>query len=678
MAFPRADRQYALITDAATGTADSPGGLGAILTQIDKEGNHYAISFASRQLKDHEKNYSPFLLEAAAAVWGMEVFNEYLRGKQFILFTDHKPLEKLGHLHTKTLNRLQAALLEHDFVVQYKRGTTMPADYLSRLHAFEIDKIDQIAAFDPFQPNLKDLQLKDQDLQAIFLYIKNGSWLPHLTKQQIKLLAPLAQKVFFDKNNLVWIRLDDYKYPRTALWLPEFYRKEALCESHNHLFAGHNAAQKTYIKLTTSYYWPNAYSHVLKHTQTCLRCQQCKTSRAKPPPLAPLPIPDQPNIWIHADLFGPMVNAEHKNAYILCITEAFTKYAVVAKIDNKEAETVARVIFEHWFCKFGIPAQIHTDGGKEFVNKLSAEMFELLNVQHSKTSLYHQQCNSQVEVFNKTVKKYLASYVDESTLNWQDFLPALMLAYNTSYHSTIATTPFKLLFGIKPRLPSLPAPEIERVHYGETFAAERLQILQHARKMAHDTATEQGNKYKFNYDVNAAPHKFKIGQKIFLNDSTSLGKNSKLSPNLTGPYDIIEVNDNNAKIKIKNKLKVVNIARIKPFLEEPTTRLSQDDSSSSQSSPSGLDQSQTPGFPNRPMTRAFQKLQDLKNAASLAIAILTEDNKNKCYGNIFDKNYDKNHCQNCRNGIKNFLKLPNIKELFKKHYVPFQKDYERV
>jgi len=57
MAFPKADRQYALITDAATGTADTPGVLGAILTQIDKEGNFYDISFASRQLKDHEKNY---------------------------------------------------------------------------------------------------------------------------------------------------------------------------------------------------------------------------------------------------------------------------------------------------------------------------------------------------------------------------------------------------------------------------------------------------------------------------------------------------------------------------------------------------------------------------------------------------------------------------------------------
>ncbi len=73
MAFPKAD--------AATGTADTPGGLGAILTQVDKDGNFHAISFASRQLKDHEINYSPFLLEAAAAVWGMDFFNEYLKGK---------------------------------------------------------------------------------------------------------------------------------------------------------------------------------------------------------------------------------------------------------------------------------------------------------------------------------------------------------------------------------------------------------------------------------------------------------------------------------------------------------------------------------------------------------------------------------------------------------------------
>jgi hypothetical protein len=138
MAFPRADCQYALITDAATGTANTAGSLGAILTQKDKFDNFFAISYASRQLKDHKKNYSPFLLEAAAAVWGMDVFSKYLKGKKFILYMDHKPLEKMGHLHTKTMNRLQAALLEHDFVIQYKKGKIMPADYLSRLYPLQI------------------------------------------------------------------------------------------------------------------------------------------------------------------------------------------------------------------------------------------------------------------------------------------------------------------------------------------------------------------------------------------------------------------------------------------------------------------------------------------------------------------------------------------------------------
>ena len=59
-----------------------------------------------------------------AAVWGMSFYNEYLRGKQFILYSDHKPLEKLGHLHTKTLNRLQEAMLEYDFTIQYKQALT--------------------------------------------------------------------------------------------------------------------------------------------------------------------------------------------------------------------------------------------------------------------------------------------------------------------------------------------------------------------------------------------------------------------------------------------------------------------------------------------------------------------------------------------------------------------------
>jgi hypothetical protein len=263
MAFPKPDRQYALITDAATGTADTPGGLGAILTQVDKEGNFHSISFASRQLKDHEMNYSPFLLEAATAVWRMDFFNEYLKGKRFILYTDHKPLEKLGHLHNKMLNRLQKALLELDFVIQYKKGSNMPADYLSRLPGAK-DNIASISAFDPFQVDLYAL-LQDKILQGIQTFRNTSKWPQTIPKQDQACSTAMMEKLFQEKNKLVWVWLNDFNYPRTALYLPPRYRKEAMCEALDSILGGHNAAHKTYLRISTSYFWPKMRQEIESH-----------------------------------------------------------------------------------------------------------------------------------------------------------------------------------------------------------------------------------------------------------------------------------------------------------------------------------------------------------------------------------------------------------------------------
>jgi IS30 family transposase len=201
--------------------------------------------------------------------------------------------------------------------------------------------------------------------------------------------------MFQDKNKVIWVRLTDYNYPQTALYLLAKYCKEAMCEAHDSIFRGHNATPKTYLKISTSYYWPKMLQDIEKHKHFCLRCQQRKKSNNKKTPLGPLPIPDRPNLQVHADLFGPMITAESTKKFVLCITEAFTKYVVVMAIANKYAETVADAIYKEWFSQFGIPAQIHTDRGKEFVNKLSAEIFQLLNVSHTKTSLAHSvQCPS--------------------------------------------------------------------------------------------------------------------------------------------------------------------------------------------------------------------------------------------------------------------------------------------
>jgi hypothetical protein len=101
----------------------------------------------------------------AAANWGMEYFDNYLRGKQFTLYTDHKPLEKLSHLHTKTMNRLQENMLTYDFKIQYKKGATLPADFLSREVIDGLTEV--IHSVDPFGPDLQELQKSDEQLRSM-------------------------------------------------------------------------------------------------------------------------------------------------------------------------------------------------------------------------------------------------------------------------------------------------------------------------------------------------------------------------------------------------------------------------------------------------------------------------------------------------------------------------------
>jgi hypothetical protein len=79
-----------------------------------------------------------------------------------------------------------------------------------------------------------------------------GEWPAHVTKADANYLQTLATKLYQDAKIIVWIRLDDYKYPRTALSLPEKFHKMALCEAHSYQFCSHNAALKTYIRLTFS------------------------------------------------------------------------------------------------------------------------------------------------------------------------------------------------------------------------------------------------------------------------------------------------------------------------------------------------------------------------------------------------------------------------------------------
>ena len=103
-----------------------------MLTQITN-GQHKTIAYASRSLRDSEKNYSAYLLELLAIVWAIDHFSVYLHNNHFTVYTDHKPIPKMAKVHKKTFNRLHQLMNEYNCEVVYRSGKeNAVADALSR------------------------------------------------------------------------------------------------------------------------------------------------------------------------------------------------------------------------------------------------------------------------------------------------------------------------------------------------------------------------------------------------------------------------------------------------------------------------------------------------------------------------------------------------------------------
>jgi hypothetical protein len=126
LAFPRSDQDYLLITNAYNPITDLPGGLCATLAQRGNQNQTKIISHSSRQLNENKKNYTPFLLEMAAA-WGMDNFNKYLKGSRFTLYMDPMTEQNLGNTQVKTLNRLKTAMSDHNFDIKNCQKADLPA-----------------------------------------------------------------------------------------------------------------------------------------------------------------------------------------------------------------------------------------------------------------------------------------------------------------------------------------------------------------------------------------------------------------------------------------------------------------------------------------------------------------------------------------------------------------------
>ncbi|GKB92815.1 putative reverse transcriptase domain-containing protein [Tanacetum coccineum] len=84
LALPEGSKDFIVYRDA------SKKGLGVVLMQREK-----VISYALRQLKIHEKNYTTHDLELRAVLFALKIWRHYLYGTKCIVFTNHKSLQHI-------------------------------------------------------------------------------------------------------------------------------------------------------------------------------------------------------------------------------------------------------------------------------------------------------------------------------------------------------------------------------------------------------------------------------------------------------------------------------------------------------------------------------------------------------------------------------------------------------
>ena len=451
----------ALYTDA------SPVGIGAVLTQQDKNLVRRIVAVASKTLTNTEKAYPQVQREALAIAWAVEKYFYYLLGLEepFTLYTDHDALKFLYKSYksagARAISRAEAWNLKLD-MYNFKVGRVSSkeniADPLSRMikqkdEAFEDETIDEKYIFHVSNAladtsktklalswrELQEATQKDDELQMIFKAIKSEvSW----PKEIAKLEA--FKEEFFDCHGIL-VRAE-------RIVVPNDLRKKALQIAHQ----SHPGITTMKTIIRQSLWWPGLSKDVENYVKSCKACVQVTKTKYVEVFVSSV-MPNGPWQKLSVDfLTRPELDAE-----ILVIVDYYSRYLVAIPIVTNNATLTIQAL-EQTFDVLGYPSSIKSDNGSPFQSAELERWSKSRNIKWNHSIKRNAQENGIVERQMQGITKRLkiAKILNDEKGVKQSLKKALIdyvANYNTWPHSTTGKAPAAVLFNreIKGMLPKL-------------------------------------------------------------------------------------------------------------------------------------------------------------------------------------------------------------------------------
>ena len=564
--------------------------IGAVLSQLDPEGQERVIAYGGRALNKNERNYCTTRKEMLALVNFLKHYRHYLLGRQFLVRTDHQSLIWLKNFKDADgqIARWQEVLQEYDFTCKHRPGKQHGnADALSRrpvrnhgeCPSCSTQYVTTVTFLQAEYEFWSELQSNDPETKIIYQALKEGRDRPPSNvmenqSYETRCLWSLWNQLVLDKGVMFLQHGPNYM---ARLIVPQSHVNVTLSKLHEEL--GHAGINKLEIAARRRFWWPHQHRDV---TNFCNSCQQCGAMK---PPSRPNRAPLQPvkagfpNEIVAMDIMGPMPQTSRRNRYILVLVDYFTKWCEAVPLAEIDATTVANAVLAHWICRWGAPSQLHSDRGTNFESSLMLQICSALKIDKTRTTAYHPQGNGLVERTNRSIKTMLRVITQKDPHSWDISLPHCLLAYRGTVHKSTGQTPHFMWTGREARLPSdLSLPS---THRKETCIHQYVQRMLDDIRCAHQAARdhlETTQRYQKDYhDKRCFGTPVAVGDKVWLKvtrpDATVP---TKFQESWKGPFVVEKVlSETNCILResglLNGKPLTVHFDKIKPYNEQTPT-----------------------------------------------------------------------------------------------------------